>query len=143
MPAMPQPVQTTQAWLLQISGDLAPGGRGETVVRLDPPELGQVRITLSLSDAGQLVAVVGAERADAEAILRRHAADLSSALQDAGYDSVDLSFSSFADNTDGEQGKGKAFAVEGNDPQPDHSDRQTITSQGISAAGSSGLDLRI
>jgi len=66
---------------------------GEQVtIRLDPPELGHVKIAISGSEAS-ITALVTAERGDVDQMLRRHADQLLQALRDAGYREVSLAFS--------------------------------------------------
>lgn len=77
--------------IAQIGSRLTEAGSRELTIRLDPPELGSVRIVLSGTD-GNLTAAVVADRADVEQLLRRHANDLEAALSDAGYGSVNLDF---------------------------------------------------
>lgn len=62
-------------------------------LRLDPPELGRVRISLSGLD-NALTAVVTADRSDVESLMRRHGDILQKALSEAGFDGATLSFGS-------------------------------------------------
>lgn len=97
MPHHPPP-PTPEAVLAQISTHLSANGRSEMTLRLDPPELGLVRIGLSMGE-GHVTAVISADRPDIDGMLRRHAAQLSAALQEAGYKGVDLSFDSGSGGT--------------------------------------------
>jgi len=65
------------------------------VVRMDPPELGQVRIDLSFGNDGQLSARIAVERMETLEILQRDAHTLERSLHDAGLraDAGGLSFS--------------------------------------------------
>ena len=64
----------------------------ETIeIRLDPPELGKVRVTLTHSDAGTLAQVVS-EKPDVSDLLRRNAALLTKELIKAGFENVSLDF---------------------------------------------------
>ncbi|MEM6441565.1 MAG: flagellar hook-length control protein FliK [Pseudomonadota bacterium] len=66
---------------------------GEIEIRLDPPELGRVRVSLAASEAG-LVATVLAERPEAADLMRRHAEALARGLAEAGHEEVTLQFGS-------------------------------------------------
>lgn len=63
-------------------------------VRLDPPELGRVHISLSFDKGDAVSATVSSERSDTLDLLRRHQEDLSRELQKAGFVRVKLDFSS-------------------------------------------------
>ncbi len=88
--------EAVQSLVAQISARTLGAGERELHLRLDPPELGSVRISLSGTD-GQLTATVTAERADVEQLLRRYAQDLEGALADAGYEGVNIGFGSGTD----------------------------------------------
>ncbi|MHA3978342.1 flagellar hook-length control protein FliK [Halovulum sp. GXIMD14794] len=82
----------TPDMIAQIASRLTETGTKELTIRLDPPELGSVRIVLSGSD-GSLSASIIVDRVEVDQFLRRHADELESALAEAGYGSVDLEFS--------------------------------------------------
>jgi flagellar hook-length control protein FliK len=74
------------------------GAEGDRIeIRLDPPELGRVRIAMRVVD-GALSAVVLAERPEVADMLRRHAGDLERELAAAGYENVSLDFGSGGDD---------------------------------------------
>ncbi|MSU91787.1 hypothetical protein GE300_19610 [Rhodobacteraceae bacterium 2CG4] len=98
VPTAPQE-DHVQSLIARIATRSTAGGERELQLRLDPPELGSVRITLSGSD-GHLTAVVSADRADVEQLLRRHAQDLAGALSDAGYEGVDIDFGTGHDSAE-------------------------------------------
>ena len=78
----------------QIIAAIRADGQGNTVeVRLDPPELGRVRIDFSMETADAVKAVLTAERPETLDHLRRHMNDLMEQLKQAGFDAVDLTFS--------------------------------------------------
>lgn len=69
-------------------------GNGNTIeLRLDPPELGRVRIDMSLETADAVKAVLTAERSETLEHLRRNINDLMDQLKQAGFATVDLEFS--------------------------------------------------
>ncbi len=81
----------------QIASQIADGlsasrSSQDVVLQLDPPELGQLRISLTIAERS-VTAHVLADLPEVEAFLRRHADDLTSHLRDAGFDSIDLAFS--------------------------------------------------
>ena len=78
----------------QIVAAVRADSQGNTVeVRLDPPELGRVRIDFSMETADAVKAVLTAERPETLDHLRRHMNDLMEQLKQAGFDTVDLTFS--------------------------------------------------
>ncbi len=79
-----------------------PNKPGQTVdIVLKPEELGQVRLSLTPSEAGVTLAV-SAERADTLELIRRHIAELSAELRQLGYDAVDVTFAG-SDDQDGQK----------------------------------------
>lgn len=61
-------------------------------VRLDPPELGRVRIHFAIERNDAVVATVSSERSDTLDLLRRHGGDLLRELARAGIENVRLEF---------------------------------------------------
>lgn len=62
-----------------------------TSIRLEPEELGQVRMTLKTSDHGVTLMIV-AERQETSDLMRRHIQDLVDEFEAMGFASLDLSF---------------------------------------------------
>ncbi len=133
------PLPPPDVVVAQVARQVTPGGASEMTIRLDPPELGSVRIGLTVTD-GAVAAVVSTERVDVEALLRRHGDQLAAALEQAGYGDVDLSFSDqhaqdaadFDDTADGGE-----FLMTANPTQqlvPDAIPTTLVTS---------GMDLRV
>ncbi len=75
----------------QLSVAVSSAQNGQVELRLDPAELGRVQIHLHTSEDG-VRAVVMAERAETQDLLRRHADMLSRDLAEAGFESVSLDF---------------------------------------------------
>lgn len=71
---------------------VAEPGAGRIELRLDPPELGRLEISLEFVDQ-TLRATVAAERAGTHDLLRRHAELLQMQLQQAGFSGADVRFS--------------------------------------------------
>ncbi|MEO0679644.1 MAG: flagellar hook-length control protein FliK, partial [Pseudomonadota bacterium] len=105
-PSTPPPaVQQTIAALYKMPD-------GDVELRLDPPELGRVRVSLSTTEAG-LVATVLADRPEVADMMRRHADALLRSLEESGHERVDLRFSSGGDaegNRDERQASGDGAA---------------------------------
>lgn len=78
----------------QIAPTLRKGADGVTELRLDPPELGRVRVTIRTDETG-MIAVVQADRPETLELMRRHAELLMRDLAAAGQTKVDLSFAGF------------------------------------------------
>lgn len=67
-------------------------------LRLDPPDLGRVRIQFSFERADVVVATVSSERGETLDLMRRHGDELAKALERAGFESVTLDFADAADD---------------------------------------------
>lgn len=124
----------TDSTLAQIRGQIAAvaittDGR-LTEIRLDPAELGRVRITLEVSD-GHVTAHVSPDRPDVLDLLRRHADMLTRDLLASGFDSAQMSF-----------GDGTTDAPPGNVPLAQGDDATQPTERHITIP-SDRLDLRL
>jgi len=107
---------------------------GEVEIRLDPPELGRVRLSLSRHDHVLVVSIV-AERPEVSDLLRRHADVLGQSLADAGHARVDLQFGRGGSEGRAPGGGGAALAEPAaGEPPP---------SPVPSPAAGRGLDLRV
>ncbi len=73
---------------------IAHNGRDTIEVRLDPPDLGRVRIDFNVEGGDAIKAVVGADRAETLDYLRRNIADLEQQLKQAGFGSISFEFQS-------------------------------------------------
>lgn len=82
-------------------------GRGEVEIRLDPPELGRVRIGIDIVDNG-LRASLLADRAATGELLRSHGAVLIQHLQNAGFTEIDLQFGASPQGGQHRDGEGPA-----------------------------------
>ncbi len=63
-------------------------------LRLDPEELGRVRLVLSLGDHNAITVSIHAERPETLDLIRRNISDLSQEFRDLGYDNPEFSFGS-------------------------------------------------
>lgn len=95
----------------QLAEALVPRPDGPVELRLNPEELGHVRITLS-GDDGTMIVLVHADREDTAALLRRNADLLQQELRAAGYPDANLSFS--GGDTPGQDRSGPSRS-----PEPD------------------------
>ncbi|MEM8572186.1 MAG: flagellar hook-length control protein FliK [Pseudomonadota bacterium] len=99
----------------QLSVAINTAQDGQVELRLDPPELGRVQIQMQTSEDG-VRAVVIAERAETQELLRRHADMLSRHLEEAGFTSVSLDFTAGSEagsggmqGEDGSSGEGQTL----------------------------------
>lgn len=89
-PAQPQTAEAKV--VLQISSAISNTSKDTVEIRLDPPELGRVIISITQSDSG-LSATVTSEKAEISDLLRRHADLLSRELAKSGFSEATLEFS--------------------------------------------------
>ncbi len=73
---------------IEIAGK-ALAGRNRFEIRLDPPELGRIEVRLDVDRDGNVTSRLTVDRADTYDLLRRDAAGLERALQDAGLKTAD------------------------------------------------------
>lgn len=92
------------------------GNSNNIEVRLDPPELGRVRIDFSMETADAVKAVLTAERSETLDHLRRNMNDLMDQLRQAGFTSIDLEFSSQGSSDFEQNETAVATEVEGDAP---------------------------
>lgn len=109
-------------------------GDGEVEIRLDPPELGRVRLSLTRHDHG-LAALVIAERPEVADLLRRHADLLGQSLAEAGHARVDLQF--------GREGQGGGQGPARFGSAPDGEPTASASSALAATSPAGGLDLRM
>lgn len=137
----PMPVARSVAH--QIAQAAPQSADGVVEITLDPEELGRLRMSLVPGENGITLTLV-AERGETLDLVRRHAGDLVRALEDSGYDEVDLSFG----RDDGNQHPGDA-PTGANDMtgDSDHSTPSGDTTRLTLAAArhlpADGLDLRL
>ncbi len=90
--AAAQPAAATAAAQL-VAAIRTESKSGNIEVRLDPPEMGRVRITLSVETADAVKAVLTVERPETLDHLRRNMGQFTEDLRMAGFSSVDVEFS--------------------------------------------------
>ncbi|MEZ5981173.1 MAG: flagellar hook-length control protein FliK [Parvularculaceae bacterium] len=84
------PVEAAQQVIAAIRTN---AGGDKIEVRLDPPELGRVRIHFSMERNDAVIATVSTDRSDTLDLMRRNAGDLMKELERAGFTNVQLDFS--------------------------------------------------
>jgi flagellar hook-length control protein FliK len=89
--AAPAPPQTHTV-VQQLAGAGATLADGPVEIRLDPEELGQVRMTLSAGE-GTLSLTLTVEREETAALIRRHLDQLAAEFRALGYADLDFRFS--------------------------------------------------
>ena len=133
----------------QVAVALSTASPGKFELRLDPEELGSVRLGLTAVD-GSVTVQITAERPETMDLLRRHADTLARELRQAGYDDVNFRFGSETpqDNrrgpAGGAGGAGQVSPLSETDPAaagPASAARAAHRPLAAMAAGS--LDLRL
>ncbi|EET48898.1 flagellar hook-length control protein FliK [Thalassobium sp. R2A62] len=131
----PQPSVTSSHITQQVAAAIAQSSGGSIEITLNPEQLGRVRVLLTPSDNGTLVALQS-ERPDVLDALRRHIDLLAQDLGDAGFENLEFDFSGF-DNSDGEE------AAEGDGSDDEQSPIPLATTTYRINISDSGLDLRL
>ena len=127
---------TPQAVTRQIVDSVVRQGADGVEIRLDPPELGKVRMSLAPGD-GAMTAVITAERPETLDLLRRHADMLARDLAASGQGRVDLRFGADGQGSGGDP-RDRPSGPYRTDPEP------ATTSAGRAwTGGGAGLDLRV
>ncbi len=101
-------------------------GSGTVEVRLDPPELGRVRIAFLMERQDIVTALVTSERPETLDLLRRHASDLSKELERAGFTSVTINFSA-ADSSQHHQSNAEAGSLRNYAADPESAEAASTT----------------
>ncbi len=145
-PAAPAIAVPLAGIAVEIAGK-ALAGKNRFEIRLDPPELGRIEVRLDVSHDGHVTSSLIADRSDTLDLLRRDAAGLERALQDAGLKTSDngLQFSLRDQNMGRDQGNapspGAARLVVNDDALPvaDLSPRNYGRRAGLGG----GIDIRV
>lgn len=111
-----QHISSSSPVIAQIASAIRADRTATTIdVRLDPPDLGRVRIEFTMETADAVKAVLSAERSETLDHMRRNTAQLLNELKQAGFASVDIEFSnqkdkSLSDRPSEVAGEGIGFA---------------------------------
>jgi hypothetical protein len=125
----------------QIAGLVQTTREGSLDVRLNPEELGMLRISFTQTEAGLQVSV-HAERAETQDLVRRHLDLLARDLESLGFDSVDVGIGQGGeDDSSPESQRTPAAPLGGADSIASDIDVQDIHGSGLSATAR--LDLRL
>ncbi|PWG17114.1 hypothetical protein DFK10_08725 [Salibaculum griseiflavum] len=131
----------TRATPAQIAHQIAVGVSvaqgGQTELRLNPEELGRVRLSLSGSEGG-LVVAIAAERPETADLLRRHIDSLAREFEALGYADVDFRFEG-----ESQQDRGHETARGGFVPRSDLPDDTDMPQVAEGLALGAGLDLKL
>ncbi len=118
---------------------MRPAGQSLFQIRMDPVELGQLRITLQMTEAGLHIQIM-AERPETLDLMRRFSADLMQDLRQMGFSDLMMSFSDQQHRALQPAPERRAFPVEPESPGP-------VQILGValepSRVGSGGMDLRL
>ncbi|VAV90986.1 Flagellar hook-length control protein FliK [hydrothermal vent metagenome] len=77
----------------QVIAAIKANRRSDTIeIRLDPPELGRVKIDFTMETMDSVKAILSAERAETLDHMRRNIGDLAAQLKDAGFKSMEFEF---------------------------------------------------
>lgn len=125
--------------LSQVSLAISSTSKEKIEIRLDPPELGRIIISINQSDSG-LSALVSSEKAEIADLLRRHSELLSRELSKSGFDDATLEFSHREKHPDG-----SAFESAQNNFPSDASEQSeaSFEVEGVLRSISGGLDIRL
>ena len=141
----PQPAAVPLSGVaIEIAGK-ALAGKNRFEIRLDPPELGRIEVRLDVDRDGNVTSRLTVDRQDTLDLLRRDAAGLERALQDAGLKTANngLQFS-LRDQSMNEQqagtSTGSAVLVANDESLPSN---DVIPQQYRLAGQGSGLDIRV
>lgn len=95
----------------QVIAAIRTDAKGDTIeVRLDPPELGRVRIHFTMDRPDSVTAIVTTDRSDTLDTMRRHASDLAKELSRAGFANVELQFKSGGERSHSDDAPRSQFA---------------------------------
>lgn len=98
-----------QPVVFQVSQAIEAAETGAIELRLDPAELGKVRITMSARD-GVMLATIAVERAETLELLRRNSESLDMTFNDQGFGETVLDFQQFDQGDESEKPDEPSFA---------------------------------
>ena len=101
-------------------------GRETVEVRLDPPDLGRLRIEFNVENGDTIKAVLSAERSETLDFLKRNIVDLENQLKQAGFASIDFEFSDTQRQFDADDTESSEFDAAQLDGAPPLDLRQKI-----------------
>jgi flagellar hook-length control protein FliK len=102
-----------QPIIKQITAALNVTEKGTIELRLDPAELGRVRISMVARD-GLMQAIITAERPETLEMLRRNSDSLDTTFSEQGFENTELDFQQFEGDNDPEDEKSSSFTSTSN-----------------------------
>ena len=99
LPSLTTSQATISSATVQIMAAIKATQRGEAIeVRLDPPEMGRVKIDFTMETPDAVRATLTAERGEILEHLRKNISDLEAQLKHAGFASIEFEFASNGEN---------------------------------------------
>ena len=138
-PSQSATAQSSASVTWQIGQAMGTGPTTETVLKLEPEELGRVTLNLR-GDERSMVLVVQAERLETLDLIRRSSQELASALSDLGYNDITFEFGGSGDHATHEGSH--AGPKGGNGPDGPQDEEQATSSPG-NRPGTGHVDIRI
>lgn len=133
-------VQTPDRKILsQVSSAISSTSKENIEIRLDPPELGRIIISMNQSESG-LSALVSSEKAEIAELLRRHSELLSRELSKSGFEDATLEFSHRERHPDDSE---FVFSQNNYPSDPSEQSEASLEIEGILRSISGGLDIRL
>ena len=131
--------ETAQQAARQIAEALQTAAGKPVEIRLNPEELGRVRLTVTPSESGIAVNIL-AERGETADLLRRHISDLEGAFQSIGYSDISFSFGG-GNGAENGTADGQSDGQPGHTPSAIHAEKPAAPLLRLS--GDHGVDIRI
>lgn len=139
MPSLQRIAIAPQILAKQISSAISNISQDKIELRLDPPELGRVIITISQTESG-MTAHVSAEKTDIAEFLRRNAEILERELTKSGLEGFSLEFSQHDENTSERKQDTNGFA---SSAETTSLDADSSIERTVNYISHNGLDIRI
>ncbi|NBT31593.1 MAG: flagellar hook-length control protein FliK [Rhodobacteraceae bacterium] len=132
--------------LAQLTATVSQTENGATEIRLDPEELGRVRLVMQSHDTNMTV-IVQAERPETAVLLRRHIDQLVQDVRALGYENVTIDFGGHGQRNQ-DRGASDFQHVQQSDPPSGGGNTTTSEIQDTRrtrsrAIGAAGLDMRL
>jgi len=129
-------VQSARSIAQQMMVSVQQGADGQSDIRLNPKELGHLRMQIAFSE-NAISMHITAERTETSDLMRRHIETLAAEFRELGYSSINFSFSEQGQPQDGASGQGDTPDI-----NIEHQSSDPTTLQATLAV-EDGLDLRL
>ena len=120
---------------IQLAQAIVRSAGANVDIRLDPPELGRVTMSLHMGD-DRVIALIAADRGETLDLLRRNGDDLQRALRENGFEDVSLDFAER--ERDADDPKNQSLAG-----RSDESAETAQTPRAVNVRTATGVDIRI